>query len=334
MERFYKVQCKACGKSGVHQAQSEIKGCPECGSAQIAAIPVQKKEPSQPETVGAIPADGGDVRSQNHQPKASPGAIWSLVLGILSVVLCLNVLAAIPGLILGILSLRKIGTSQQMLTGKGMAIAGIVLSSLGIMMVPVLISLAYPAYAKMAENAQIAYDVSNARQIVLACRAYAADNDGVYPGFSSEGEMLQTSTEVFNVLLDEGYLDTESLFWTPGNPNKPSPPIEDGTLTKEENCYTYVSGQHESTFSRSPLVADEMESPGFYGENHPWLRSRKVVVGYCGGQVMTEKLDSSQAGATVVTRDSMTVFQERKEDDEGRNMGGLLAVPPDQILLP
>ena len=31
MDRFYKVQCKACGTSGVHQAQGKIKECPECG---------------------------------------------------------------------------------------------------------------------------------------------------------------------------------------------------------------------------------------------------------------------------------------------------------------
>lgn len=57
------------------------------------------------------------------QPKTSALAIWSLVLGILSL-LCFTIFAAIPGVICGHKALSKIKNSGGTLTGQGMAIAG------------------------------------------------------------------------------------------------------------------------------------------------------------------------------------------------------------------
>jgi hypothetical protein len=62
-------------------------------------------------------------------------AIASLVLGILGLI-C-SILAGIPALILGIISLKKIDRSPG-LQGRGMAIAGIVLGGLSILLVPVI----------------------------------------------------------------------------------------------------------------------------------------------------------------------------------------------------
>ena len=59
-------------------------------------------------------------------PRTSGLAIASLVLGILS--LFLNVLASIPAIICGILALIGIKNSRGRLTGKGLAISGIVTS--------------------------------------------------------------------------------------------------------------------------------------------------------------------------------------------------------------
>lgn len=68
---------------------------------------------------------------------AAPGAptnqkaIWALVLGILGV-LCCGIFTAIPALIVGILANKEIGASGGSQTGRGMAIAGIVLGIAGI----------------------------------------------------------------------------------------------------------------------------------------------------------------------------------------------------------
>lgn len=269
-------------------------------------------------------------------PKAAPAAIWSLVLGIISVSFGLNVITAIPGLILGFRSLKKIDGSLGALKGKEMAVAGIVCSSAGILLFVILPLFIIPAFPKSAPVSAITRDSSNIRQIILACKSYAEDHDGDYPtrippGAEWTPELeFQTSTEVFNHLLKEGYVDTESIFWIPGNPDKPNRPNEDGILSREENCYLYVAGQSNTSSSLSPLVADEMKTISRYGAGHPFLKTREVNVGYNAGNVGREKLDTDQPGAVARTRDGVEIFSPMSED----SAGGLLAVPVNRILLP
>lgn len=130
----------------------------------------------------------------------------------------------------------------------------------------------------------------------------------------------------------------ESIFWTQTrHPDKLRPPREDGQLEPEENVYCYVVNQTDTSFSRSPLVADGlMDAIGAYGEHHPWLRSKKAIVGYCGGHVSEEKLTSNQAGATIRSRDGMVedIFEERQQTGEGQTSGGFLDTARDNVLLP
>jgi hypothetical protein len=71
-------------------------------------------------------------------PKTSPLAIVSMILGILSIPMCccqaISAPMAVAGLVLGIIGIGKIRSNPQMLKGGGMAIAGIVCSSIGIIM--------------------------------------------------------------------------------------------------------------------------------------------------------------------------------------------------------
>lgn len=72
------------------------------------------------------------------QPQSCGLATWSLVLGIVGLVLCVLVIPSILAIIFGIVALVKINASQGLLTGKGKAIAGIVLGGLWPVMIPVL----------------------------------------------------------------------------------------------------------------------------------------------------------------------------------------------------
>jgi prepilin-type N-terminal cleavage/methylation domain-containing protein len=211
-----------------------------------------------------------------------------------------------------------------------------------ITIIAILASTAMPAYTKIQERAKINKDSSNVRQIILACKSFAADWEGSYPSFDpsaeegggggEEGGDLSTSTDAFNVLIKEGHLDTEMIFWIQTkNPEKMRPPKEDGELKKEEVTYTYVSGQTDTSFSRSPLVADEQEGPGTYGKYHPWLASKKAVVGYVAGNVVEERLSSAEEGATVKTKDGIEIFKEKTGEDAE---SGLLDTAQDSILNP
>ncbi|HEX4627834.1 MAG TPA: DUF4190 domain-containing protein [Gemmatimonadales bacterium] len=71
-------------------------------------------------------------------PQVNPLAVASMVLGILSIPACCcwftSAPLAIAGLVLGIVSLQKVRASPQAWRGGGMAIAGIVTASVGILL--------------------------------------------------------------------------------------------------------------------------------------------------------------------------------------------------------
>lgn len=213
-----------------------------------------------------------------------------------------------------------------------------------ITIIGILASTAMPAYNGIQERGKRIKAVSNVKNILLACRNFSADWEGLYPSFdpssgAEEGEDFSNSTDAFNVLIPE-YIDSENIFWTQTtHPDKKRPPSEDGQLENRENVYAYVSNQTDTSFSRSPLVADGLMSGiGSYGEHHPWLKSKKAIVGYCGGHVVEEKLTSAAEGATIRSKDGLVenIFEERQpaEDDEGTSSGGYLDTSQDNVLLP
>ena len=215
-----------------------------------------------------------------------------------------------------------------------------------ITIIGILASTAMPAYNGIQERGKRIKSVSNLKNIVLACRAFSADWDGLYPSFDPDAEddgggeedEFSTSTDAFNVLIPD-YIDTESIFWVQTkHPDKLRPPREDGELENEENVFCYVTGQTDTSFSRSPLVADGlMDGIGEYGEYHPWLRSKKAIVGFCGGHVTEERLTSNQEGATIKSKDGLVenIFDERTVDEEGEgSSGGWLDTKKDNVLLP
>jgi len=215
-----------------------------------------------------------------------------------------------------------------------------------IAIIGILASAAMPALNKAMENAKISKDASNVRQILLGCRAFAADWEGLYPSFDPDAEeeggggeeaAFSTSTEAFNVLIPD-YIDQEGIFWIQTkHPDKLRPPREDGELEDTENVYAYVVGQTDTSFSNSPLLADGlMDGPGEYGEHHPWLGAKKAVIGYSGGHVRVERLSSSEAGATVKSADGRieNIFDERTAGEDGESSGGWLDTAKDNVLLP
>ena len=62
-------------------------------------------------------------------PATSGKAIWSLILGFISM-FCIPFFPAIPAIILGFLGMRDVKRNPQALRGKGMAIAGLILGLL------------------------------------------------------------------------------------------------------------------------------------------------------------------------------------------------------------
>lgn len=65
-------------------------------------------------------------------PGYNPKAVWSLVLGVVSVVTCIGLLAGIPAIILGRGAKQEIAGSAGQEKGEGLASAGVLLGWLSI----------------------------------------------------------------------------------------------------------------------------------------------------------------------------------------------------------
>jgi hypothetical protein len=112
------------------------------------------------------------------RPRTLPGAIWSLVLGILSLT-CFSILTGIPAVICGHIAHAKIKRSCGSLTGDGLALAGLITGYLSILFlvvfVPLLAAIAIPNFVRAREMAQRNVCVYNLEQIDAATKSWALD---------------------------------------------------------------------------------------------------------------------------------------------------------------
>ena len=115
--------------------------------------------------------------------KTSGLAIASLVLGICGIFTC--GMAAIVGLILGICGICAISKRGEQLKGKGLAIAGIITSAIGIVLIPftiaILMAILMPSCSRARTQAMKIVSMNYAKQICLAMLMYSDDNDGSFP---------------------------------------------------------------------------------------------------------------------------------------------------------
>ncbi len=102
-------------------------------------------------------------------------AIASLVCGLL---FCMP-LCSLLAIIFGIIGIRQTGPGKR--GGQGMAIAGLVLGAVGILIVPLSISILLPSLNRARETANRVKCASNERQIGQAIVLYCNDYGGQYP---------------------------------------------------------------------------------------------------------------------------------------------------------
>ena len=156
--------------------------------------------------ISAIPELAGSF-PQTVATKTSGLAIASLVLGILSFLLC--GLTWLPAVICGHMSLSRIKKASGTLSGKGMAIAGLVTGYISIVFFVLLIaSMAIPGAVGAMDRAKASQSMSHAKQIHLACFSYATDHDGKFP-------------ENLDQLIPD-YLKDKSVFVCPMSEDKTS----------------------------------------------------------------------------------------------------------------
>jgi len=147
------MYCTKCGKQNSDDAQV----CSACGAALISS----------------------SIQAPNLGVKTSGMAIAALVLGILGIFTC--ALTAIPAIILGIVSLVRIEKSGGSLTGRGFAIAGIIVPAVALPVIALMMGIMMPA---LARTRQIAFRMvcgTNLAGIGKAMQIYANDYEGAFP---------------------------------------------------------------------------------------------------------------------------------------------------------
>lgn len=202
------------------------------------------------------------------QPAKTSGlAIASLVLGILGFFSC--GVTAIVGLVLGIVAMGKVKKSNGTLEGFGFALAGTIISSLFLLMLPVNAALLLPALAKAKQRAQTIACINNVRQLAMGSQMYSAEHGGHLPPAATwcdalkteiasektfkcpSGDQLERSHYAFNSRLDG--LENQSV-----NPNT--------VLFFESDAGWNLSGGPELM-------------------SHKWRHGRVLVVAFADGHV-------------------------------------------------
>lgn len=153
---------------------TKVKGENDSDWQTLGTLPDFSSAMSGPPPLTARPAP-----TSGGQPKTSALAITSLVLGILGLFSC--GFTALIGLILGIIGFTKIKKSEGRLSGSGLAIAGIVVSAIFVLMLPIFAAMMLPALAKAKDKAQSINCINNTKQIALGVIMYANANTNRFP---------------------------------------------------------------------------------------------------------------------------------------------------------
>ena len=116
------------------------------------------------------------------EPKNCGLAVWSLVLGILAIVLsvvCIGPLFGIPAVICGHMAYSRIKRSAGALAGGGLALGGLITGYLSIALIPIIgmmAAIAIPNFVKARSTAQKYMCITNLRQIDTAKQEWALAN--------------------------------------------------------------------------------------------------------------------------------------------------------------
>ncbi|MHB9025277.1 MAG: DUF4190 domain-containing protein [Armatimonadota bacterium] len=204
------MKCPKCGAANDEGAIT----CSLCGETLAASPP--------PVSVAPPPPDGVSVPPPVYAPptqevKTNGLAIAALVLGILG--FCTYGLTALVGLILGIVALSQIKSSEGRMTGSGLATGGIITSSVALVLIPIIAVMAaimFPVFAKAREKARQTTCLSNQRQIATSILMFAQDHDGILPDATTWTTSMAASYGVTGKVWD---CPTTSNAGTESNPD-------------------------------------------------------------------------------------------------------------------
>jgi prepilin-type N-terminal cleavage/methylation domain-containing protein len=138
-----------------------------------------------------------------------------------------------------------------------------------IAIIAILASIALPVFTSVQERGQQTKDLSNAKQIALACKLFAGDHDGRFPFQDGRNDPATdvvppgtgtTSNQVFASLVP-AYVPTEKIFYLAKSAWSPLQPDENTTAAADRieassNNFAYMFGLGDTDNPNYPLVFD------------------------------------------------------------------------------
>jgi prepilin-type N-terminal cleavage/methylation domain-containing protein len=176
-----------------------------------------------------------------------------------------------------------------------------------IAIIAVLASIALPVFSSVQERGAQTKDLSNAKQIGLACKLFAADNDGKFPSLDGRAAeppagVPATSNAALACLIPT-YIPTENTFylakskWSP-NPGDEKTAAPGDRLEAATNNFAYELGLTETDNPRYPLIAD---APATGGTSAVWSTDASAKGGvWKGKKAIVIRVDQSGAIETTV----------------------------------
>jgi prepilin-type N-terminal cleavage/methylation domain-containing protein len=167
-----------------------------------------------------------------------------------------------------------------------------------IAIIAILASIALPVFSSVQEKGKQTKDLSNGKQIALALKQFAIDNDGVFPNkvyafgsaYTAATDLATTdfSNDAFRWLLPT-YLSNEDMFalvgsaWSPNAPDNIVDQTAGGTsLVAGENAYAYVTGLNDTSNPQFPLLGDA--GTGAAATDNVFTNIKADKGGFWGGQ--------------------------------------------------
>lgn len=170
-----------------------------------------------------------------------------------------------------------------------------------ITIIGILAGIALPAFSAVQERAGQTKSLASAKQIGLALKLYAGDNDGQFPAKAGDpvtgpaAADATTANDAFKNLFP-AYLTQEKIFWvSKSHWSNKAPPDEDAStatkcLSAGENDYAYVRGLNDTSNPSFPLVATGLAS----GSTTQYTTDKAARGGVWAGQkAVVVKVDQS-----------------------------------------
>ena len=138
-----------------------------------------------------------------------------------------------------------------------------------IAIIAILASIALPVFTSVQERGQQTKDLSNAKQIALACKLFAGDHDGRFPFQDGRNDPAtdiappgssSKSNNIFASLIP-AYVPTEKIFylaksaWSPNQPDENTAAAAN-RLEAGSNNFAYMFGLGDTDNPNYPLVFD------------------------------------------------------------------------------